>query len=224
MILSIDGRPHLEQARQVFEAGKPVFIDKPVAGSLADAKRIFQAAKQHQVPCFSSSSLRFSPGTQAVLTDPGIGAIKGCNAHSPCAIEPHHPDFFWYGIHGVETLFTIMGPGCETVTRVHTDNADLAIGVWKDGRVGTFRGHRTGPHTTERLFLEKKRSSSPVSLKDTSRCWLRLSSSSKRARHQLLPSRLWRSSPLWKPLTVASKWVASQSSWSVRPSDRAEPE
>ena len=121
LILSIDGRPHLEQARQVIEAGKPVYVDKPFASSVADAKSIFALAKQHKVPCFSSSSLRFAPGTQAVLSDPKVGAIKGCDANSPCAIEPHHPDFFWYGIHGVETLFTIMGPGCETVTRVHTD-------------------------------------------------------------------------------------------------------
>ncbi len=147
MVLSIDGRPHLDQARQVIEAGKPVYVDKPFASSLADAIQIFELAKQHKVPCFSSSSLRFAPGTQALLTDPNVGAIIGCDANSPCAIEPHHPDFFWYGIHGVETLFTIMGPGCETVTRVHTENVDLAVGVWKDGRVGTFRGHRTGPHS-----------------------------------------------------------------------------
>lgn len=157
MILSIDGRPHLEQARQVIVAGKPVFIDKPVASSLADARKIYQLARQHNVPCFSSSSLRFSPGTQAVLNDPQIGAIVGCDAHSPCTLEPHHPDFFWYGIHGVETLFTIMGPGCETVTRIHTPDTDIAVGVWKDGRIGTFRGHRKGPHTYgASVFGEKK--------------------------------------------------------------------
>jgi len=33
-----------------------------------------------------------------------------------------------------------MGPGCKTVARVNTDTADLAAGVWEDGRVGTFRG------------------------------------------------------------------------------------
>lgn len=147
MILSIDGRPHLAQAQEVIKAGKPVFIDKPVAGSLADAKQIYALARKHEVPCFSSSSLRFAPGTRAVLDNSQEGKILGCDAHSPCAIEPHHPDFFWYGIHGVETLFTIMGTGCETVTRTHTKDADVAVGAWQDGRIGTFRGHRTGPHT-----------------------------------------------------------------------------
>ncbi len=146
MILSIDGRPHLEYAKQVFASGKPVFIDKPMAGSLAAAIEIFELAKEKQIPCFSSSCLRFSPGTQAVLDDAKIGAIRGCNAHSPCGLEPNHPDLFWYGIHGVETLFTIMGPGCKMVTRVSTEDTELAVGQWADGRIGTFRGHRTEPH------------------------------------------------------------------------------
>jgi hypothetical protein len=51
-------------------------------------------------------------------------------------------DFFWYGIHGVETLFTVMGPGCKTVVRTHTEETDVITGVWKDGRVGTVRGGR----------------------------------------------------------------------------------
>ncbi len=147
MILSIDGRPHLEQARPVIEAGKRVYIDKPVAASLADAMAIYKLAAERSVPCFSSSSLRFAPGTQAVLDDPKVGKILGCHAHSPCGLEPHHPDFFWYGIHGVETLFTIMGPGCQSVTRVQTEQTDVAVGVWQDGRIGMFRGHRAGPHT-----------------------------------------------------------------------------
>lgn len=147
MILSIDGRPHLEQAKPVIAAGKPLFIDKPAAASVADAIKIYELAEKGKVPCFSSSSLRYAPGTQAALSDPTVGSIRGCNAHSRCGLEPHHPDFFWYGIHGVETLFTIMGPGCKSVTRVQTDDTDVATGVWADGRIGTFRGHRTGPHT-----------------------------------------------------------------------------
>lgn len=147
LLLSIDGRVHLEQARPVIEAGKPLFVDKPAAGSLADAIRLFRLAEKHGVPCFSSSSLRFAPGTQAVLSDPKVGEILGCDAYSPAKIEPHHPDFFWYGIHGVETLFTIMGTGCQKVSRTHSENMDVATGLWEGGRIGTFRGTRAGPHS-----------------------------------------------------------------------------
>src|SRR5947209_6570237 len=141
---SVDGRPHLDQARPVLKAHKPVFIDKPVAGSLADAVQIFQLAKQYDTPCFSSSSLRFSPGILAMRNDPKVGDVLGCDAYGPCELEPHHPDLFWYGVHGVETLFTIMGPGCTSVARVQAKDAEFVTGTWKDGRVGTFRGIHAG--------------------------------------------------------------------------------
>lgn len=138
-----DGRPHLEQVIPCLKAGKPVFIDKPVAGSLSDAIAIYELAKKHKVPIFSASSLRYAPGAQA-LRNGKIGPILGCDAYSPCSLEPTHPDLFWYGIHGVETLFTVMGPGCRSVARTSTPDYELAVGTWDDGRVGTFRGIRKG--------------------------------------------------------------------------------
>lgn len=144
LIESVDGRPHLEQAIPVFKAGKKVFIDKPIAGSLADAILIFELAKKHQTPVFSSSSLRFATGVQAVKRDAKLGKILGCDSFGPCEIEPHHPDLFWYGIHGVESLYTLMGPGCKSVSRTHTKDADVAVGTWNDGRIGTYRGLRSG--------------------------------------------------------------------------------
>ncbi|MBI3862822.1 MAG: Gfo/Idh/MocA family oxidoreductase [Planctomycetia bacterium] len=137
-----DGRPHLNQVLPVLKAGKPVFIDKPIAGSLADAVAIFEAARKHKVPLFSSSSLRYTTGAQAIRGGK-IGEVKGCDAYSPCSLEATHPDLFWYGIHGVESLFTVMGTGCEKVTRVSTPALDVVVGEWKGGRVGTFRGIRT---------------------------------------------------------------------------------
>jgi predicted dehydrogenase len=146
LLESVDGRPHLEQARPIFRARKPVFIDKPVAGSLADAIAIFELARTTNTPCFSSSSLRFSPGIAGMRQNTKVGEILGCDAYGPCSLEEHHPDLFWYGVHGVETLFTIMGPGCERVSRIQTEGTELVAGVWKEGRVGTFRGIRQGHH------------------------------------------------------------------------------
>jgi len=143
LLESVDGRPHLDQVRPVLKAHKPVFIDKPIAGSLADVVEIFRLAKEDKVPCFSSSSLRFSPGVMGMRDDEKVGQVLGCQAHSPCELEPHHPDLFWYGVHGVEMLYTIMGPGCLSVMRAHTDDTDFVTGVWKDGRIGTYRGLRS---------------------------------------------------------------------------------
>jgi predicted dehydrogenase len=144
LLESVDGRPHLKQARPVIEARIPLFIDKPMAGNLADVIEIFRLAKEKNVPCWSSSSLRFSPGVFDAGGDPNIGGVLGCDAYGPCSLEEHHPDLYWYGVHGVEMLFAIMGPGCETVTRTQTKDFELVVGRWADGRIGTFRGIRKG--------------------------------------------------------------------------------
>lgn len=134
-----DGRPHLEQIRPCLKAKKPVFIDKPIAASLADAIRIFDEAKAAGVPIFSSSSLRFGKGTQAVRGG-SIGKVTNAETFSPASLEKTHPDLFWYGIHGVESLFTIMGTGCQSVKRgTSADGKIMVTGAWEGGRTGIFR-------------------------------------------------------------------------------------
>ncbi len=141
-----DGRPHREQAFQVLKAGKPMFIDKPVAGSLTDVVAIYNEARKREVPIFSTSSLRYMKGVQQVRYENKIGTVLGADTFSPSTLEPHHPDLFWYGIHGVEALFAVMGQGCESVTRSYTEKMDVVVGRWNDGRIGTFRGMREGKH------------------------------------------------------------------------------
>jgi len=144
LLESVDGRPHLEQVKPVIVAKKPVFIDKPMAGSLADVLEIFRLAKENNVPCWSSSSLRFSPAISGMRSNKEVGEVLGCDAFSPCSLEEHHPDLYWYGIHGVEILFTIMGTGCESVRRMQTKDYEFVVGLWKDGRIGTYKGLRKG--------------------------------------------------------------------------------
>jgi predicted dehydrogenase len=141
-----DGRPHLSQALEVIKAGKPLFVDKPVAGTLAEVVALYAAARKYGVPVFSASSLRYLNGMTDIAAGKTVGKVLGADAFSPAPLEPHHPDFFWYGIHGVETLITAMGSGCSWVSRVSTDGTDVVTGVWSDGRIGTFRGTRTGEH------------------------------------------------------------------------------
>lgn len=138
-----DGNPRLEQMKQVLAAGKPVFMDKPVAAKLSDVLVIYAAAKDAGVPVFSSSSLRFAGGVQEARAGQ-FGKVLGCEAYSPCSLEPTHTDLYWYGIHGVEMLYTCMGTGCESVTRTSTDGFDVVVGKWADGRIGSFRGIRQG--------------------------------------------------------------------------------
>jgi len=163
LLMSVDGRKHLEQVRPVFAARKPVFIDKPFAGNFQQAYEIVQLGKKSGVPFFSSSSRRFSPDVQMLRHNQSLGDIQGAFTYGPMTLEPHHPDFFWYGIHSVETLYTLIGAGCETVTRVHSEGADVVTGRWKDGRIGVVRGDRKD-HTYGAVVFGSK---AVVTLKDT---------------------------------------------------------
>jgi len=134
-----DGRPHLEQLRPCLEAKKPVFIDKPVAGSLKDAIAIYAEAKAAGVPVFCSSSLRFGKSTQEVSKG-SLGKVLRAETFSPVNIEPTHPDLYWYGVHGCESLYTVMGTGCISVKRGTTeDGKAMVTGTWPEGRTGIFR-------------------------------------------------------------------------------------
>src|SRR5262245_53996171 len=161
MLESVDGRIHLQEAIPVIKAGKPLWIDKPVAGSLADAIVIYELAKKHNVPCFSASSLRFNPGLEAILHDEKVGSVVGAATWGSCSYSPGTPDMFFYGIHGIEPLFVLMGRGCETVSRVQTTDTDFVTGVWNDGRIGTYRGIRKAAASSGALVYGSKSIAEP---------------------------------------------------------------
>ncbi len=144
LIMSIDGRAHLPQFKAAARSGKPVYIGRPLAASLSDAIEIFDLAKARQAPLFSCSQHRFSPGFSGMRNHPEVGKVLGCSVYGGCPTEPHHAELFWHAVHGIETLYTIMGPGCDTVARASTADTELLTGVWSDGRIGTYRGIKKG--------------------------------------------------------------------------------
>jgi len=144
LLESVDGRVHLEQVKPVFAAHKPVFIDKPLAATLADTQEIAKLGKQAGVPWFSASSLRYGEiATQMKFPD-----ASGAITWGPGPLEPTHQlDLSWYAIHPIELLYALMGRGCVEVSRTYTPDADILVGRWKDGRIGTVRVLRPyGPY------------------------------------------------------------------------------
>jgi hypothetical protein len=139
LLESVDGRPHLEQLKPVLAAKKRVFVDKPMAGSLKDVLEMFRLAKKADVPLFSSSSLRFASNSLAARRG-AIGKVRYAETYGPCELEPHHPDLFWYGVHGTESLFTVLGRGCQSVRRGTTEAGKIEVtGTWSGGRTGVLR-------------------------------------------------------------------------------------
>ncbi|MCL5281113.1 MAG: Gfo/Idh/MocA family oxidoreductase [Planctomycetes bacterium] len=144
LLESVDGRPHLAQVTPVFKAGKRVFIDKPLAASLEDARKIVQLSKETGTPFFSSSSYRFHSDIPRLRDNPGVGKVTKVQASSPFSKLEFHPDLYFYGIHGVEALYAVMGRGCVSVSRKSENGADITTGQWKDGRIGVYYGPAKG--------------------------------------------------------------------------------
>ena len=145
LVESVDGSVHYERAKPFIEAGLPTYIDKPFACSLKDAKALVELGEKKGVPLFSSSSLRYALEVVALKEKEGeIGKVVGADTYSPASLHPRNPGLFNYGIHAVEPLYALMGPGCASVRSVSTEGVDVVTGLWKDGRVGTVRGIRAG--------------------------------------------------------------------------------
>jgi predicted dehydrogenase len=153
LLESVDGRPHLKQVRPVIAAKKPVFVDKPVAASLADVIEIFRLAQENNVPCWSSSAFRYGQGIVGIKDNAEVGKVKSCDVFGSSSWTEHHPDLYLYGIHPVTALYAVMGTGCQEVTRFRTQGLDMVVGTWKDGRIGTFRDLRGGKSSASvRIF------------------------------------------------------------------------
>lgn len=165
MLMTFDGHPRLDQAMQVIKAGKPMFINKPFASSLKEVIAIMDASKKYKSPIFSSSPTRYLKGAQAARQGL-LGEVLGADSYSGCPLEPSHPDFYWYGIHGIEILFTMMGKDCHTVQRKHTANTDIILGTWTEDRLGTYRGIRKGKVTHSGIAYGSKEIQSAGSFND----------------------------------------------------------
>lgn len=144
LLESVDGRVHLEQFAKIAPTGKPVFIDKPLAVSSADAKEIAALAAKHGNAILSTSALRYAEGLTEVLANAEKGAIIGVDTFGPMAIQPTQPGYYWYGIHSVEMAFAVLGKDCLDVTVTTNEDYDIIVGRWADGRIATVRGNRKG--------------------------------------------------------------------------------
>jgi virulence factor len=165
LIEAVDGSVHLERAMPFLEKGVPTFVDKPFTCSLADAQKLVDVATRKHVPLMSSSSLRYAPEVVEARSK-GADAILGAATFGPAPLHPRNPGLFHYGIHPVEMLFALMGPGCVRLTCLSDPAGEVATGLWSDGRLGTVRGIRKGKHDYGfTLFGEKTVRSQPVSSK-----------------------------------------------------------
>ena len=151
-----DGREHLWQAEKVFKAGKPCFIDKPLAHNLRDALKIYELGKKYDAKYFSTSCLRYGKVVQAARNGE-YGPIRTVMITSPSPLEVQgtHNFYSWYGIHGFESFVTVMRTGAEKVSCFRNAKGDAINVEYKDGRMAQLHLFRDSWTYTGFVMPEK---------------------------------------------------------------------
>jgi hypothetical protein len=118
---------YLELARPFLEAGRRVFLNRPFAGSVADAREILALAECHGAGVYSASALDHTPAAEAArarLADigkPRLFTLMGCTDH-----------IAFYLPHCIAALASVLGPGIERVAatrlEIRADDPHLAAG------------------------------------------------------------------------------------------------
>lgn len=129
LLESADGRVHLGQFKKLIPFGVPVFIDKPLACSYAEAETLARLATEHHIPVMSSSSLRFLQGLPEI-TEKYRNQITNIELCGPLSFQETQAGYFWYGIHTIEMLFSILGPDFQSLTVACSESMDDIQTLW----------------------------------------------------------------------------------------------
>ena len=143
-------RRHLPAAEPFLTARLPMFIDKPFCYRLAAGRRFLARARRLNVPVTSFSTVPTYPSFETFRR--AVGAAGGSAAvasFGPCDLNSEYGGVFFYGIHQVDLLLTLLGADVRAVgvSRAPAGGAAVANLFWKDGRAAAMHclpSHATG--------------------------------------------------------------------------------
>ncbi len=137
MVLAIDGNRHLELATAALKKGLPTYIDKPLTCDVEQAKEILRLSRDSGARCYSASSLRFATELESIPCD--LGDLVAIDAFGPGELNDTMPGLFHYGVHTIEMVDAIWGPGVKRVSAVEFPDRHLVDLEYHDGRYARLR-------------------------------------------------------------------------------------
>ena len=152
-VVSRDGNEHLPLAEPFLKAGLPTFVDKPLANDLPVARKIVALATENDAPLFSASAVRYyNEITEWQSSRDEVGKVLTGSTWSPAS-----RGLPFYGIHAVEMMSALWGPGARWVSAFHTDDRHLDCVGYEHGGVYAVHLLRYGaPGFGFTYFGEKK--------------------------------------------------------------------
>lgn len=145
MVLAVNGYKHLTLSLPSLRKGLPTYIDKPLTCDLNEAKQILSAARSGGARCYSASSLRFAPEV-VEMDKASLGRIVAIDAFGPGELHSLMPGLYFYGVHTIEMVDAIWGPGVKRVSAIHMEDRDLLDLDYHDGRYARLRLERKGSY------------------------------------------------------------------------------
>lgn len=143
LVLAVSGRVHLRLSLPSLRRGLPTYVDKPLTCNLGEALELLSAARAGNARCYSASSLRFAREV-ADLDRSALGELAAIDAYGPGELNPDMPGLFFYGVHTIEMVDAIWGPGVKRVSAVSSADRDLLDLDYHDGRYARLRLERRG--------------------------------------------------------------------------------
>jgi len=128
---------HLERARPFLEAGKAVFIDKPMVGNRKDLMALLEYEKRG-ARLTGGSSFLYCRESEDYLSQPLEKRGTPHTVFAGCSV-----DEFNYGSHAYSLLLSILGPGIQSVRHLGGSVQRQLHLKWKGGRTGFLSiGHQ----------------------------------------------------------------------------------
>jgi predicted dehydrogenase len=125
---------HLEYFKKCMSLGKPIYLDKPMADTYENGKKIFELAKENNLKVLSASALRYSNNlVQACLQVP---EPEQTYVYGPLGIPAVGSGVVWYGVHCFEMLERAMGRGAVSVNVQKDPAGAVAIVEYPNNRRG----------------------------------------------------------------------------------------
>ena len=157
LVLAVNGNRHLELARAAIERGLPTYIDKPLTCDLKQAKELLALTRTSNAPCYSASSLRFAAEVAAARDDESLGDKIAIDAFGPGELNASMKGLFFYGVHTIEMVDAIWGPGVKRVSAISTSDRDLVDLDYADGRYARLRLERAASYSFGATIHGKKK-------------------------------------------------------------------
>lgn len=136
MVTSRNGALHWGYVRPFIEAGKPAFVDKPLANESEEALKIINLAAEKKVPLVGGSSLKLIADTLALKEAAdearSHGALLGGNVYAPVSLDNPYGGFYFYSSHLIEIALTIFGYDPLAVTAVCKETGIAAVLEYAD--------------------------------------------------------------------------------------------